>query len=58
MFRLVLKEKQFSVFTSATPSEINEFWTAILALESTLNVNQKINRANLEDYSNVRAFIY
>ena len=57
MFRLVLKEKQFSVFTSATPSEINEFWTAILALESTLNVNQKINRANLEDYSNVRAFI-
>ena len=34
--RLKLNDRQFSVFNSATDTELSDFWSAILALDSTL----------------------
>ena len=40
--RLELKEKKFKVFTAATASELDAFWTALLALENfTLIIRKK-----------------
>ena len=40
--QLELKEKKFKVFTAATASELDAFWTALLALENfTLIIRKK-----------------
>lgn len=36
--RLELKGKKFQVFTAASPSELDEFWTALLSLDSTFQL--------------------
>ena len=48
MQRLMLKDKPFQVFTSATPSEIDE---------STLSYHEKVNKSNIKDYSYINSFI-
>ena len=44
MTRLMLKETPFKSYSSATVPEIEEFWTSILNLETTLNLIRKLLR--------------
>ena len=57
MTRLMLKETPFKSYSSATVPEIEEFWTSILNLETTLNLNQKVTQKNVQNYPNLCAFL-
>ena len=57
MTRLMLKETPFKSYSSATVPEIEEFWTSILNLETTLNLNQKVTQKNVKNYPNLCAFL-
>lgn len=47
--RLELKEKKFKVFTAATGSELDEFWTALLALDREFHLShtEKVSAKDL-----------
>lgn len=56
--RLILKDRNISVFQSASENELGEFWSAILALDDTLQYNRKVNRDKLStEHPKLSAFI-
>ena len=57
MTLLMLKETPFKSYSSLTVPEIEEFWTSILNLETTLNLNQKVTQKNVQNYPNLCAFL-
>ena len=55
--RLTLKDKSIRIFHLASNKDISQFWSAILALENTMEQHEKYNQGNVTDYPNLRAFI-
>ena len=55
--RLQLKEKKMQNFTSATNEELNDLWSAIMALDSTLIQDAKYIQGNIGQHKKVSAFM-
>ena len=53
----MLKDKSICIFHSASNKDISQFWSAILALENTMEQHEKYNQGNVTDYPNLCAFI-
>lgn len=57
MQRLQPKERNFKAFVAATRVEINDFWTALLALGATLQAEEKIIYKTLTYHKKIVEFI-
>ena len=56
--RLELKSKKFSVFSSATPGEIDSFWIAMLTIDAVLSDPMgKYRKATVAKSSSLRKFL-
>ena len=55
--RLYLKEKQVNCNAAATPEELSDFWTVIIALDTTLEENGKYGKANIQNHQRINNFI-
>lgn len=55
--RLELKEKKFSIFTSATPEDIDTFWSAVLEIDESLGLpSDKVNQSTLARSNRLQEF--
>jgi len=55
--RLHLKDKQVKTLISATTEEISELWSAIIAIDDTLEENNKYIKANISQHTKISDFI-
>ena len=55
--RLCLHDQPIKMFTSATPEDINSFWTTLLVIDDSLKEKTQYNRKNIVECSGVVNFI-
>ena len=48
--RLKLHEETIRIFSSATPAEISDLWTALIAIDSTLKEGVQYTRKKFADH--------
>ena len=54
--RLHLQEKPIQAYESATPVEISEFWTAIMAIDQTFEEDGRYVKANIDEHKKISEF--
>ena len=54
--RLQLQEKPIQAYESATPQEISEFWTGIMAIDKTLEEGGRYVKANIDEHKKISEF--
>ena len=55
--RLYLKEKQVRCVAAATPEELNDFWSLLIALDTRLEENGKYGKSNIRNHQKITSFI-
>ena len=53
---LQLQEKPIQAYESATPQEISEFWTGIMAIDETLEEDGRYVKANIHEHKKIPEF--
>ena len=55
--RLQLQEKPILAYESATPQEISDFWTAVMAVDETLEEGRRYVKANIDEHKKISEFL-
>lgn len=55
--RLQLHEKKFAIYNTATSSELSDFWSSILAFDSTLTEGGTYRKDNIHNYKRICEFM-
>ena len=56
--RLQLKEKQILSYAAATAAEISDFWSAIIAVDATLEEGGRKVKSNIGEHTDISEFIH
>ena len=56
--RLQLKEKQILSYAAATAAEISDFWSAIIAMDATLEEGGRYVKSNIGEHTDISEFIH
>ena len=56
--RLHLQVKPILAYKSATPQEISDFWTAVMAVDETLKEDGRYVKANIDEHKKIIEFFH
>ena len=53
-----LQEKQILLYAAATAAEINKFWSAVIALDATLEEGGRYVKSNIGEHTDISELIH